>query len=76
MNTPTTFQDHGFVMLFATIVIMAAIPNGYQFWQKIQKTQSDMNLKLTMLRTGSSADEIVRTLLCPQHSDSAAHRAK
>ena len=76
MNTLITFHDHGFAILFAAIVIMAAIPNGYQFWQKIQKTQSDMNLKLTMLRAGSSADEIVRTLLCPQHSDSMAQRAK
>ena len=63
MNALTSIQEYGFAMVFAIIVLMAATPNAFEFWQKIKRTHSDMQLKLRMLKTGSSADEIVRTLM-------------
>jgi len=76
MNVFTSIHDHGFAMVFAAIVLLAAAPNAIEFWQKIQRTHRDMNLKLAMLATGSSADEIVRTLVSQYEFDSTAQRAQ
>ena len=75
MQTFTSMQDHGFAMLFAVIVLLAAAPKGYQFWLKMQKTKTDNEVKLEMLKMGSSADEIVRAFLSPPDGDSRTQQA-
>jgi len=76
MNALASIHDHSFAMVFAAIVLLAAAPNAIEFWQKIKRTHSDMNQKLAMLETGSSADEIVRTLVRQYELDSTAQRAQ
>jgi hypothetical protein len=68
-------HDHGFAIIFAAIVVLAATPNAFEFWQKMKRTHNDTQLKLAMLKTGYSADQIVRTLLRQDDSDSTIQRA-
>ena len=75
MKPFTNIQDHGFAMLFAMIVLLAAAPKGYEFWLKMQKNKTDNKVKLEMLKMGSSADEIVRTLLSRRDCDLRTQRA-
>ncbi len=75
MNALTIIHDHGFAMIFAAIVMLAATPNAFEFWQNMKRTHSDMQLKMAMLKTGYSADQIVRTLLRQYESDSTIQRA-
>ncbi len=65
-----------FAMIFAVIVLLAATPKGYAFWQHVQKTNADAKLKLEMLKMGLSANEIVRTLISRCDRDSSSHQAK
>ena len=75
MNALTIVHDHCFAMIFALIVFLAAAPNAFGFCQKMKRTHRDMQLKLAMLKTGYSADQIVRTLLRQYESDSTIQRA-
>lgn len=58
-----SMSDSSFAILFAAMMLMAAIPNAREFWQKVQRSHSDTLLKHQMLSSGASADEIVRSLL-------------
>ncbi len=75
MKPFTIIQDYGFAMIFAMIVLLAAAPKGYAFWLKMHKTKTDNQVKLEMLKMGSSADEIVRTFLSHRDCDSRTQQA-
>jgi TnpA family transposase len=59
----TNMSDSSFAMIFSAIMLMASVPTGLEFWQKVKTYYSDYVQKLEMLKTGATADEIVRSLL-------------
>lgn len=75
MNAFTGIHEYGFAMVFAAIVLLAAAPNAVEFWQKVKRTRRDLELKLAMLQTGYSAEQIVRTLMRQHDPDSTIQRA-
>lgn len=75
MNALINMQDQGFAIIFAVIVMLAAVPKGYEYWQKMQKDKSENEIKLKMLKMGSSVDEIERTFLSQNDCDSRIQRA-
>ena len=63
MNVLNSESDLGFAIIFSAIMLMASVKTGLKFWKKVQRTYTDHLQKLEMLKTGASADEIVRSLL-------------
>ena len=70
MNTP----DQVFALVFALIVMLAAAPRASEFLQQVKKEKSEGELKLEMLKRGSSADEIVRSILSRCERESTSQR--
>ncbi len=75
MNAFNTNHDFIFALIFAVIVLLAATPKGYEFWQHVQKSNTDTKLKLEMLKMGWSANQIVRTLRSQCDPGSSSHQA-
>ena len=75
MNAFNVMQAHSFSIIFAVIVLLAATPKGYAFWQYAQQTNTDTKLKMEMLKMGFSADEIVRTLLSQREREPRSQQA-
>lgn len=74
MNAFDSMSDSGFAIIFSAIILMAAIPTALEFWQKVQRCNSDTLLKREMLIMGASADEIVRSLLARSAPDSRSNQ--
>ena len=70
MNIPDNF----FALVFAAIVILAATPQAKEFLRKVQKARLECKLKLEMIKEGSSADEIVRSILSRCERESTSQR--
>ncbi len=75
MNAFNTNHDSIFALIFAVIVLLAATPKGYEFWQHAQKSNTETKLKLEMLKMGWSANQIVRTLKSRYDPGSSSHQA-
>jgi hypothetical protein len=70
MNTP----DNVFALVFAGIVILAATPQAKEFLRKVQKARVECKLKMRMIKGGSSADEIVQSILSHCERESTSQR--
>ena len=55
--------------------MLAAMPKGYEYWLKMQKDKTENEIKLKMLKMGSSVDEIERTFLSQDDCDSRIQQA-
>ena len=75
MKPFNTNHDLIFTVIFAVIVLLAATPKGYEFWQHVQKSNTDTKLKLEMLKMGWSANQIVRTFRSQCDPGSSSHQA-
>jgi len=74
INAFNSNHDLIFALIFAVIVLLAATPKGYEFWQHVRKSHTDTKLKLEMLKMGWSANQIVRTLMSRCDPDSSSHQ--
>jgi len=75
MRSINTFDDQGFAVIFATIILLAAVPQFYSFWQKIVRYQTDGMLKMELLKMGFTADEIIQRVLIRHDSEPRSQRA-